>query len=335
MLSFCLFCYALGAVILYKVLDRLIRRFFLGSYESRYILITGCDTGFGNLIAKRLDKLGCHVFAACLTQEGINELRKECSQNLVPLRLNVSDPDSVRKACELVKSTLPEGKGLWGVLNNAAILGACGPHELLTLEDYKSVNGINLYGLIDVTVTFLPLVKMEKGRVVNTASIFGRHCVGVATPYSISKYGVEAFTDGLRRGMRAFGVKAILIEPGLHKTNISSLRNSKSEADRIWNKAPQSLKDEYGEAFYVHLTTAGLGKFEELCSNRLTDVIDAYEHALLGRFPRARYVVGFDANYLWWPLQMLPEWLGDYLLSKAVPGQPLPAAVEARNKKTN
>ena len=63
-------------------------------------------------------------------------------------------------------------------------------------------------------------------------------------------------------------------------------------------------------------------------SYRLSLVVDAYEHALLGRYPRARYLVGNDARYLLAPIQTLPEWLGDWILRKLESGRPLPAAVE-------
>ena len=60
------------------------------------------------------------------------------------------------------------------------------------------VAAVNLFGLVDVTMTFLPLIKKGQGRIVNTASVFGRHTLAGCAPYCISKYGVEAFTDGLR-----------------------------------------------------------------------------------------------------------------------------------------
>ena len=71
-------------------------------------------------------------------------------------------------------------------------------NEWQTVDDYKETNAVNLYGLIDVTMTFLPLVKMARGRVVNMSSIAGRLSSNHATTYCVSKYGVEAFTDGLR-----------------------------------------------------------------------------------------------------------------------------------------
>ena len=73
--------------------------------------MTGCDTGFGNILAKRLDALGCHVFAGCLTEAGGAELQKACSSKLKVIPLNVSSAESVQRALDTVKATLPAGKG--------------------------------------------------------------------------------------------------------------------------------------------------------------------------------------------------------------------------------
>ena len=59
----------------------------------------------------------------------------------------------------------------------------------------------------------------------------------------------------------------------------------------------------------------------------INDVVDAYEEALLSRFPRARYPVGRDAVFLWLPLQMLPEWISDMVMEKMDYARPLPAAI--------
>ena len=61
--------------------------------------------------------------------------------------------------------------GLWGLINNAGISGRSGVVEWLNLDDYHKVTGVNLFGLIDVTMTFLPLIKKEKGRIVNTGKL--------------------------------------------------------------------------------------------------------------------------------------------------------------------
>ena len=63
--------------------------------------------------------------------------------------------------------------GLWGLINNAGI-AKIGPVEWQSLEDYKRVADVNLWGLIDVTKVFLPLIKKECGRIINIASIAGK-----------------------------------------------------------------------------------------------------------------------------------------------------------------
>ena len=102
-------------------MDYLIRIPRLGKYKDRYILITGCDTGFGHEAAKRFDALGCHVFAGCLTEAGETELRKVCSQNLLTISLDISKHESVLHAYEVVCRHIPKGKGrkifIWPLKN--------------------------------------------------------------------------------------------------------------------------------------------------------------------------------------------------------------------------
>jgi NAD(P)-dependent dehydrogenase (short-subunit alcohol dehydrogenase family) len=302
------------------------RRFYIGNYKERYILMTGSDSGFGNVAARRLDKLGCYVFAGCFTEAGGSELKSQCTDKLQVISLDVSSPESVRKAFDIVKSKLPYGKGLWGILNNAGVMGNSGPPEWLTIDDYKAVNSVNLYGMIDVTMTFLPLVKLARGRVVNTSSLAGRFASPFAIPYSVSKFGVEAFTDGLRRALHPFGIKASLIEPGAHRTNMTTTEHISSVIERTWSQASQDAKEEYGEVYYQYFKDVMTKYFANSVSPNVDHVVDAYVHALLGSCPRARYVVGYDAKFFFLPLQWMPEWLGDWLLHR-LDSKPLPAAL--------
>ena len=63
--------------------------------------------------------------------------------------------------------------GLWGLVNNAGI-AYLGPIEWTPLEHFKRTADVNLWGTIDVTKTFLPLVKRAQGRVVNFSSVLGK-----------------------------------------------------------------------------------------------------------------------------------------------------------------
>jgi NAD(P)-dependent dehydrogenase (short-subunit alcohol dehydrogenase family) len=102
---------SIALFVVYKALDYLLRLPTIGRYSERYILVTGCDSGFGEALARRLDGLGCHVFACCLTEARQKELAKTCSERLQTLQMDVSQHDSVLQAFDFVKSKLPPGKG--------------------------------------------------------------------------------------------------------------------------------------------------------------------------------------------------------------------------------
>ena len=87
--------------------------------------------------------------------------------------------------------------GLWGLVNNAGICTPMAPNQWLTKQDIVKILEVNLLGVIDVTLSLLPLVRKARGRVVNISSVMGRMAV-FGGGYSMSKYGVEAFSDSLR-----------------------------------------------------------------------------------------------------------------------------------------
>ena len=93
---------------LFMMLEKEVNFFFL---NARYVLVTGCDSGFGNLVTRQLDDLGVHVFAACFTKEGQDDLDSQTSDRVVAFHLDVTDHGSVEEALEFVKSRLPKGQG--------------------------------------------------------------------------------------------------------------------------------------------------------------------------------------------------------------------------------
>ena len=94
----------------------------------------------------------------------------------------------------LCDSLLPLSPGLWGLVNNAGISVPSGPNEWMKKQDFASVLDVNLLGMIEVTLSMLPLVRKARGRVVNISSSMGRVslCGG---GYCISKCSVEVFAD--------------------------------------------------------------------------------------------------------------------------------------------
>lgn len=85
------------------------------------------------------------------------------------------------------------------MINNAGIGGShIGPDDWLTTDDHREVFNVNYFGMVSVTNVFLPLIKKERGRIVNTASILGKMVLPNTGPYSASKHAVEAYSDCLR-----------------------------------------------------------------------------------------------------------------------------------------
>ena len=114
----------------------------------------------------------------------------ELEGDLAPRRVLSPGPE---QCCPLT-ITLPRTLGL---VNNAGISTPTAPNEWLTKQDFVKILDVNLLGVIDVTLSVLPLVRKARGRVVNVSSIMGRVAL-FGGGYCMSKYGVEAFSDSLR-----------------------------------------------------------------------------------------------------------------------------------------
>ncbi|XP_041056024.1 retinol dehydrogenase 7-like [Carcharodon carcharias] len=281
---------------------------------DRYVYITGCDSGFGNLLAKHLDQQGFNVLAACFTEKGAEELKDCTSSRLKTFQLDVVNSESINKAAEFVKSEVKE-KGLWGLVNNAGISVPSASNDWLTIDDHKVMLNVNLIGLIEVTLSMLPLIKRAQGRIVNVASVFGRiSCMGGS--YTISKFAVEAFNDSLRRDLYHFGVKVLCIEPGFFKTNVTNFDIITGNIKKLWLKLPQDVKDDYGADYLERLFPQLRERVKQLADPDLMKVVWCMNHALTSVHPRTRYSAGLDSKLFWIPLSYMPTVISDFVLSR-------------------
>ncbi|TNN03045.1 hypothetical protein fugu_000074 [Takifugu bimaculatus] len=291
--------------------------YLVEAFHQKHVFITGCDSGFGNLLARQLDGRGFRVIAACLTEKGSADLAAAASSRLKTFLMDVTDSASIRGAAEFVSREVGE-QGLWGLVNNAGRSVPIGPLDWMQLEDFTKVLDVNLTGVIDVTLQFLPLLKKGRGRVVNVSSILGRLSI-IGGGYCPSKYGVEAFSDSLRRNMREFGVSVSIVEPGFFKTNVTRLDLIEADLRRLWSRLPQGVRDSYGPAYFDDYVKAQAFSMGILSSPDLSKVTWCMEHALAARFPRTRYSAGWDAKLLWIPLSYLPSFVSDFFVSLLLP----------------
>lgn len=284
--------------------------------SEKYVFITGCDSGFGNLLARQLVDRGMKVLAACLTEEGAQKLLQDTSYQLQIFLLDVTKSESVKAAAQWVRDQVGE-QGLWALVNNAGVGLPSGPNEWLTKEDFVKVININLVGLIDVTLNMLPMIKKARGRVVNMSSSGGRVAV-IGGGYCVSKFGVEAFSDSIRRELHFFGVKVSIIEPGNYKTSILGQEALQSRMKKLWNRLPQETRDSYGEEYFQTYTDK-LVNLMRTAEPRISDVTNSMEHAIVSRSPRIRYNPGLDVKLLYIPLSKLPTPVTDFILSRYLP----------------
>ncbi|XP_053157851.1 retinol dehydrogenase 7-like [Hemicordylus capensis] len=281
---------------------------------ERYVFITGCDSGFGNQLARQLDIQGMQVLAACFTQKGAEQLEKATSERLKTTILDVTSTESVVAATTWVKGCVGN-KGLWGLVNNAGIGIPMGPNECLTKHDFEKMINVNLLGVVDVTLHMLPLVKKTRGRVINVASTMGRiACFGGG--YCPAKFGVEAFSDSLRRELRPFGVQVCIVEPGGFLTSI--FNNLNDQLGNVWSQLPSDIQESYGQQYFENYF-ALLQRLIKSGSNNLYLVTDCIEHALRSSYPRTRYSAGWDAKFFYIPLSYMPTSVADYVVTFSLP----------------
>ncbi|KAA0711985.1 Retinol dehydrogenase 7 [Triplophysa tibetana] len=289
----------------------------IDNVKEKYVFVTGCDTGFGNLVCKRLDKRGFRVLAGCLTEKGADDLKRATGPYLKTCILDVTSTASIQKAAEWTKNEVGD-KGLWGIVNNAGRALPMGPSEWMTIEDFQCTLKVNMIGVIEMTMNFLPLIKMARGRVVNVASVLGRVAAN-GGGYCISKFGVEGFSDCLRRDIQYFGTKVCIIEPGFFKTQVTSLEPIERELNRLWNQLPAEVKESYGDKYLDKYIKIQRLIMNAICDKDISKVTNCMEHALLAVHPRTRYSAGWDAKLLWIPLSYMPACFVDIALKLVMP----------------
>ncbi|KAL5019259.1 hypothetical protein ScPMuIL_004981 [Solemya velum] len=285
-----------------------------GQVEARgkVVVVTGCDTGFGNTLARQLDNLGYRVIAGFLdvTSQSALDLTKT-TNNVSALQLDVTSEDQVDVATQRVTSEL-HGIGVWALVNNAG-LAIFGETEWCTMEAYERILNVNLMGTIRVSKSFLPLLRKSRGRVINMVSLSGRCGLPGLSAYTASKFGIIGFSDCLRREMMKFHVKVITIEPTLYRTNITDQNMLATQCERLWSTAPRAVLEDYGD-FYFRSYVEKMKQSLQRCSRRTDVVIRDMVHAVTSKYPRSRYVPKWKIRVLSDLLLMLPDSIQDWLI---------------------
>ncbi len=186
-------------------------------FAGKVVVITGGSRGLGLAMARRWALEGARL---ALLARDVAELER-ARQNLLShtevliIQCDVSDQQAVNAAMGQV---VDHFGGVDILVNNAGILQA-GPIEHMTLDDYRDVMNINLWGALYATLAVIPYMRQQGGgRIVNITSIGGKVAVPHLVPYSMSKHAMVGMSDGMRAEFAKDGIVVTTVCPGLMRT---------------------------------------------------------------------------------------------------------------------
>ncbi|KAF4081300.1 hypothetical protein AMELA_G00159860 [Ameiurus melas] len=305
--------------------------------QGKAVLITGCDSGFGYSLAKILDKAGIKVYAGVLEEfgPGAQRLREVSSAQLTILQMDITDINQISEAHKLIKSQIGEA-GLWGLVNNAGVLGHTCDGELLPMRILRKIMNVNFIAGVEVTKVFLPLIRQAQGRIVCVSSMSGSQGTwslsqeasgtmrgevpfpGFAA-YGASKAAVLCYYGALRQELSRWRVKVVIVQPGGFKTNILGNQEEWIKIQKeILSTQPREVIDEYGEEYICSMQHRLSNMTTQTCTD-FKPVLDDLQHALLSEKPKPFYHPGHTA----WAIPVLqricPTLLFDAIFAQIFP----------------
>jgi NAD(P)-dependent dehydrogenase (short-subunit alcohol dehydrogenase family) len=238
------------------------------------------------------------VIATVRSADDAKRLQAQGHGQIHPVICDVTSKEDVAALPDQVRKITGDGI-LDGLINNAGVMIAPGPVEFQKMDDIRAQFDVNVFGMLAVTIALLPLLgtadTKHAGRIINISSIEGKLASPFISAYAAAKYAIEGFSSSLRRELRLFGIKVIIVGPG----------GVKSE---MWRKNPLQIAPLAGTVYEEPFR-----KLIELSKKMEDDAATADE---VGNFlvrvfeaprPRARYAYSrkplLDGT---WPA-MLPD----------------------------
>lgn len=244
--------------------------------HQKAVLVTGSNSGLGLRMTQELSKNGFFVYAGVLHKDEMKAMN--AMDNVTAVQFDVRNQSEINAAVKFVKE---QGRGLYGLINNAGV-AVFGPMLELPPEQLQYQMDVNVFGPFRVTQAFAPMIIESKGRIATTGSIAGILSSSMFGAYSMSKHAVEAYTDALSKEMHRFGVSVHVIEPGNYASNIGNAANKLISDTNYWTDDSQYIKEREG-------TIAGLTLVEK--GPDPIDVAKAALDIMQSDTPKIRYMV--------------------------------------------
>jgi NAD(P)-dependent dehydrogenase (short-subunit alcohol dehydrogenase family) len=186
--------------------------------EGKTAFITGGGSGVGLGMSKAFIAAGMRVAIVDIREDHLEAATAELGDRAYPIRLDVTDREAFARAADEAERVL----GNVHVLCNNAGINLFNDITEATYQDWDWVLGVNLGGVVNGVVTFVPRIKAhgEGGHVVNTASMAAFVAGPGAGIYTTAKFAVHGLSDALRWSLLPHGIGVSMVCPGLVKSNI-------------------------------------------------------------------------------------------------------------------
>ncbi len=252
--------------------------------SKRTVLVTGCSSGIGLATCHVLSRNNFMTYGTVRNlskAKKIQDLMNRENLSLKILRLDVNDNQSIKLA---IKKILNDTGRIDVLINNAGY-GMFGPIEEITIQEIKKQFETNFFGAIRLIKAIVPIMRKQgNGTIVNISSMVGRFAVPLNSAYVSSKFAVEGLSESISFELKEFGIRVIVIEPGVVKSD-------------FFHKL--KVKGMNLESPYHELMERRVNFLDKAMKNSLTssyDVADTILDALNSKDPKFRYVIGNDAT---------------------------------------
>lgn len=180
--------------------------------QDKIAIITGAGKGLGAALASLLIKKGATVYGLARNTENLNSVREKLGDKFIPVKMDITDRKGV---FNWVDKTFSDSHCPDLLINNAGV-GIFAKIDEFTLDQWHSMVNTNINGLFYITSRIVPFMKKNEAicHIVNIGSILGKTTRSEGSAYSLSKYGVQGFSESLFKELRTDGIKVSCVNPG-------------------------------------------------------------------------------------------------------------------------
>jgi NAD(P)-dependent dehydrogenase (short-subunit alcohol dehydrogenase family) len=255
---------------------------------QKVALVTGSSSGIGLETALLLARNGFHTYASMRNLEKSKNITQLANKEKLPLQVVQLDVNDDRSVKEAIDKVVAENQRIDVLVNNAGY-GLFGALEDLSIEEIKAQFETNFFGVVRVTQQVLPVMrKQNNGMIVNIISVGGRIGIPGLSAYHSTKFALEGLSESISYELEPFGIRVVIIEPGVIRTNI--INSSIIAKKALDPKSPYfSLMQKLENNFKSMMENASASSPPE-------EVAKVVLQAVTSESPKMRYAVGNDAS---------------------------------------